>query len=292
MGFLASVALLTVAVSLFSALPGIYLVLSKRAMLVDAISHSLLPGAVLGFLWSGSLSSPILLITATVAALSVVFFTSLISATKLVPIGTVPALIFPPMLALGVLLITAYAKKIHLDTHTVLLGDLNLLAFDQLCNSNGNCFGPKHLYLSLVLLIINAAFIIRFRHRLDAMAFDPEYLKTKNIRPALLNATLMLLTALSVTAAFAAVGSILVIALTIVPAATARLFAKNSSSMLPLTLIFAFLGSSLGFIFSYNFKFPTSAGIAFIMGSLFMLAAAGRALVYESLSRQGFPRAQ
>ncbi|MBT1018759.1 metal ABC transporter permease [Canibacter sp. lx-72] len=282
MSFILATALLGITTTLTCSVPGIYLVLSKRAMLVDAISHSLLPGIVLGYLASHSLSSPLLLLTATLAAVTTVLLTGLLTATGLIPTGTAQGLIFPPMLACGVLLVTAYTRNIHLDIHTVLLGDLNLIAFDQLCLADHLCAGPKHLYLMLALLITNLLFVTLLRAQLNALTFDPEFAKLKIKNSYIINTLFLILVSLTATAAFAAVGSILIIALMIIPAATARLLVKRSAQMLPYTLLVAAVCSGGGFTISYFLHLPTSAGIAFISALVFFTVLARYALKREN----------
>lgn len=274
MTFELTVFLLALVCALACSVPGTYLVVAKTAMTVDALSHAMLPGVVIGFLISGSLSSPILTVTATLLALGVIWALNALARTGLIARHGTLGITLPPLLALAVLITTFRASGLHLDTHTVLLGDLNLVVFDDLCIAE-TCIGPKHLYLLSALFLLNLFFGVFYRKQLAAMIFDREFAQLAGLKPALFNGLLLTLTALTVTAAFAATGAILVLAFMILPAAAARLIVSKLPLLLPLAMLFALISASIGFWVSYVYNLPTSAGIAFIMSVLFVLVFTG-----------------
>ncbi|MGB3414414.1 MAG: metal ABC transporter permease, partial [Microbacteriaceae bacterium] len=99
--------------------------------------------------------------------------------------------------------------------------------------------------------------------------FDAEFATTLGLRTKLLNASFMFLVSFTVTTAFHEVGAILIIALMIVPAATAYLMSKQLNTMIWLTLILAATSSLAGFYLAYILGAPTSAGIAVFYGFVF-----------------------
>lgn len=277
MSFVFTVALLALLTALTCSVPGMFLVVAKRAVTVDALSHAMLPGIVFGFLLTESLSSPLLLVTAVAfALLTIAFLNTLVHSGRIARHSTM-GLVLPPLLAMAVTITTLKASDLHLDTHTVLLGDLNLIAFDELC-FGASCYGPQHLYLLLILLACNLVLGLRFQNQIAALIFDREFAQLEGLKPGLFNTLLLFFTALTVTAAFAATGAVLVLAFMILPAAAARLVVSRLRPLLPLTLVFSGVAALSGFTVSYFLSLPTSAGISAVMALEFLAVLGWRAL--------------
>ena len=270
MSFVLGTSLLAVITALACALPGVFVVLRKNSMLVDAISHAVFPGIVVGYVFSRDLNSPLLVAGAALAGLLVVLGSEWLTRTGLITGDAPQGLVFPALFSIGVILITMNFSSVHLDTHTVLVGDLNLAAFEQF-TVNGTPVGPVYLLLMLGVLALNVAFITALYPRLTAATFDPDFARSLGIRTGVLNTGLMLLVAVTVTAAFNAAGAILVVALVIAPPATALLVTRRLPTMIALTLAIAAFGAIAGFWIAYWLDAPTSASMAVWYGVLFLV---------------------
>lgn len=222
MSFVVGTALLAVVTALACALPGVFVVLRKNSMLVDAISHAILPGIVVGYFFTHNLDSPLLILGAALAGLVVVLGSEWLTRTGLLTGDAPQGLIFPALFAGGVIMVTMNFANIHLDTHAVLVGDLNLAAWQQLMIGDVS-IGPSYLYVMLGVLAVNVVFLAAFYPKLAITTFDTEFATSLGIRASRLNTAFMFLVSLTVTAAFHAAGAILVLALMIVPPATAYL---------------------------------------------------------------------
>ncbi|MBB4070881.1 metal ABC transporter permease [Leucobacter sp. OH2974_COT-288] len=291
MSFVIMILLLCVVTAVSCSVPGTYLVAAKRAITVDAISHAMLPGIVFGFLLTQSLTSPLLIAAAVLCGLFTIWAINALVQSKLVAKHSTLGLSLPPLLALAVIVVTLKASDLHLDTHTVLLGDLNLIAFDELCLPSG-CYGPKHLYLLLALLTVNLIFGIGWRRQLSAIIFDREFAQLSGVKTKLLHGILLFLTALTITAVFAATGAVLVLAFMILPGAAARLLTHRLSTMLPLAMLFSALAAASGFGISLLYNLPTSAGIAAVMALEFLLVLAIHVLSQATDARRALRHAQ
>ena len=277
MSFLVGIMLLAVVTALACALPGVFIVLRKDSMLVDAIGHAVLPGIVVGYALTRDLESPLLIIGAALAGLVVVLGSEWLTRTRLLAGDAPQGLIFPALFSAGVILVSLDFANIHLDTHAVLVGDLNLAAFAQVY-VNGVSIGPRYLYVMLAVLGLVVAFLgLSFRH-LKLATFDPQFATTLGLRPALLNTAFMFLVSVTVTAAFHAAGAILVLALMVVPAATAHLLTHRLGPMIIVTAALACGGARAGFWISYALDAATSAGMAFVQGLLFGVVLGGARL--------------
>lgn len=277
MSFVLGTMLLAVVTALACALPGTFVVLRRTSMLVDAISHAVLPGIVVGYLFTHDLDSPWLIVGAALAGLVVVLGSEWLSRTGLLTGDAPQGLIFPALFSVGVILITLNFANVHLDTHAVLVGDLNLAAFHQLI-VGGVSIGPSYLYVMLTVLIVNVAFLAAFYPKLKVTTFDDQFARALGMRTGLLNTAFMFLVSVTVTAAFYAAGAILVVALMIVPPATAYLLSRRLPVMLALTVAIAGLGALAGFWIAYVLDAATSAGMAVFSGLAFIAAFAGTRL--------------
>ncbi|WP_145942752.1 metal ABC transporter permease [Corynebacterium glyciniphilum] len=274
MTFVVGTALLAVVTALACALPGVFVVLRRNSMLVDGIGHAVLPGIVVGYFFTHDMDSPVLIIGAALAGLIVVLGSEWLSQTGLLTGDSPQGLVFPALFSVGVIMVTMNFANVHLDTHAVLVGDLNLAAFEHL-TVNGTSIGPRYLYVMLVVLAVNIAFLAVFYTRLKVTTFDPQFATSLGMRTRLLNTTFMFLVSVTVTAAFNATGAILVVALMIVPPATAYLVSSRLPMMLALTAVIAVSGALAGFWTAYTLDTPTSAGMAVFYGIVFLVVLAG-----------------
>lgn len=288
MSFILGTLLLSVTTAVACALPGVFIVLRKNSMLVDAISHSILPGIVFGYYFTHDLDSPWLIVGAAVTGLIVVLGSEYLSRTGLITGDAPQGLIFPALFSVGVILISLNFQNIHLDTHAVLVGDLNLAAFNQ-ATVNGIRIGPSYLFTMLGVLAINALFIGVFYRQLKLTTFDPQFAAGLGLKVRLLNTAFMFLVAFTVTAAFNAAGAILVLALVVVPPATAYLLSTRLPTMIALTVAIAVAGSVVGFWLAYVLNAATSAGMAVFYGLIFTLVLLLSRL-RERSRRNGSPR--
>ena len=284
MSYVIGVILLAVVTALACALPGVFVVLRKNSMIVDGISHAVLPGIIVGFALTQDLNSPILILGAALAGLLVVLGNEWLSDTGLLAGDAPQGLIFPALFAGGIILVSMDLQHAHIDTNAVLVGDLNLAVFPALI-VNGVNIGPEYLYVMLAVLAVNAAFIAVFYTRLKLTTFDRQFANVLGMRTRLLNTAFMFLVSMTVVAAFKAVGAILVISLLVVPAATAQLISKRLSVMMALTAVFAVAGALAGFWIAYVLNTGTSAAMAVFYGAMFVTVALTAKFVTHKIGR-------
>lgn len=238
--------LVALAVTVACILPGVFLVLRGIALMSDAISHAILPGIVIMFLCIGTIDSLLLIIGASLAGLLTVITTEALMQTQCIKKDTALGLVYPFFFSIGVLLISACARNVHLDTDMVLLGELAFAPFNQLI-IYGYSFGPVALWTMLAVCLINYAYIMTFFKQLVITTFDPILANMQQIRPAIYYYGLMTITALTTVTAFDAVGSIVVVSLMICPAAVAYVLCNSITHMLQLALMFGCYGTIIGY---------------------------------------------
>ena len=246
--------LLGTAAALACGLLGNFLVLRRQSLMGDALSHVVLPGIVVGFLVSGSTGSLPMLLGAGAAALVAVLLIELVRRLGNLESGAAMGVVFTAMFAAGlVLLEQSGARNVHIDVQHALMGNLEgtvwLAAngWADLLDPAALAAIPEAIWRLLAVTALIAGLILAFFKELRLSTFDPGLAQGLGFRPRLLGAGLMGLTALAAVASFDAVGSILVIAMFICPAATARMLTDNLATQVWLSAAAAVLSALLGY---------------------------------------------
>jgi manganese/zinc/iron transport system permease protein len=257
-------------VAIACAIPGTFLVLRKMAMISDAISHSILPGIVVGFFITQDLNSPLLILLAALTGVITVVLVEYIQKTGLVKEDTAIGLVFPVLFSIGVLMIAKKANDIHLDIDAVLVGELALAPFDRLIIS-GVDVGPKSLWIIGGILIITIVLLLAFFKELKLSTFDKGLAASLGFSPVIIHYGLMTVSSVTTVGAFDAVGAILVVALMIAPAATAYLLTTDLKKMLLLSVVFGVFSAISGYWLAHWLDASISGSITTMLGLLFLI---------------------
>jgi manganese/zinc/iron transport system permease protein len=253
------------------ALPGVFLVLRRMALISDAITHAILPGIVLAFFVVEDLSSPLLVVGAATLGLVTVVLVELLRRTELVREDAAIALVFPVLFSIGVVLIARFADDVHLDIDAVLLGELAFAPFDRWVVA-GYDLGPSALWLMGGILVLNALFITVLYKELKLATFDAGLALALGFSPALVHYGLMALVSITAVGAFDAVGSILVVALMIAPPATAYLLTDRLPAMIGLAALIGVCGGIGGYWLAHWFDLSIAGSMATVVGAAFAAA--------------------
>ncbi|RZN84603.1 MAG: metal ABC transporter permease [Winogradskyella sp.] len=256
-------------VAVACAIPGTFLVLRKMAMISDAISHSILPGIVIGFFITHDLNSPLLIVLAALTGIITVVLVEYIQKTGLVKEDTAIGLVFPALFSIGVIMIAKNANDVHLDVDAVLLGELAFAPFDRLIIA-GTDIGPKALWIIGVILLITLTLLIAFFKELKVSTFDKGLATSLGFSPAIIHYGLMSVSSVTTVGAFDAVGAILVVALMIAPAAAAYLLTTNLKKMLVLSVVFGIFSAILGYWVAHWLDASIAGSITTVLGLLFL----------------------
>lgn len=256
-------------VAIACAIPGVFLVLRKMALISDAISHSILPGIVIGFFITQDLNSPLLILLAAITGVITVVLVEAIQKTGLVKEDTAIGLVFPVLFSIGVILIAKNANDVHLDIDAVLLGELAFAPFDRLLIS-GVDLGPKSLWVMGVILLITLSLLIAFFKELKVSTFDVGLSSALGFSPVILHYGLMSVSSITVVGAFDAVGAVLVVAFMIAPAAAAYLLTANLKKMLWLSVLFGVAAAISGYWVAHWLDASISGSMSTMLGILFL----------------------
>ena len=259
------------------ALPGSFLVLRKMSMMGDAISHAVLPGIAIAFVFTGSRASLGMFLGAALTGVLTALFTQWVTRFGRVDRGAAMGIVFTTLFALGLILIVQAADHVDLDPSCVLYGSMELAPLDK-----ASWFGlsaPRAAWSIGLVMLLNLALIILFFKEFRLSAFDAKLADTLGFSSNVLHYLLMTMVAVTTVAAFEAVGSIIVIAMLIVPPATALLLTRRLVPMLIIASATGAISALLGHIaalqiprfFGYE-STNTSGTMATMAGFLFLLA--------------------
>jgi manganese/zinc/iron transport system permease protein len=280
-------AIATVAVvSAACALVGTLLVVRRMSLLGDAISHAVLPGIVVAVLAGGRLGGPLVLVGATATALVTVWLTRLLSGRGGLGEDTAAGIVFTTLFAAGVVLVTALASRVDLDASCVLHGVLELVPFDTQ-RILGRDVPRAFVTGASVLALLGAAAFLTWKEQLFA-AFDTDAARAAGMPVDLATTGLLAATALATVASFEAVGAILVVAMLVVPAATAELLVRRLHRMAVVAMVVAVAASCIGYLAAWRFNTSASGMIAVVLGIGYCLAAVfapGDGAVAQAASR-------
>ena len=212
-------------------LPGAFLVLRRMSLTGDAISHSVLPGIVIGFLVSGTLDSPWIIAGAAASGWLTVMIIEAVHRKAGVREDAATGIVFTAMFSIGVILLRLFAGKIDLDPDCVLFGNLET-AVHGATTRLGSLQIPNIVLTAGGAALMSVVFVSALYHRLLCTSFDPVLSKLTGQAPARSQSLLLGITAAVVVAAFQTVGAVMSVALLVLPAATALLLSKRLPGVL------------------------------------------------------------
>ena len=260
-----------------SALLGNFLILRKMSMLGDAISHAVLPGLAVAFMVSGSRNSITMFIGAVIVGILTALFTEWIRGVGKVDEGASMGVVFTSLFALGLVLIVQAADHVDLDPGCVLYGAIEFTPLDKV--TWGSWQIPRVIISLGIVLILNTLFVTLLFKELKLSSFDPALATTTGFNARLIHYLLMILVAVTSVASFESVGNILVVAMFVVPPATAYMLTDRLSIMIFLSVIIATISAVTGHLSAiivpgwFGFPSTTTAGMMAVMSGLFLLLA-------------------
>ncbi|RSN30410.1 hypothetical protein DMC61_18660 [Amycolatopsis sp. WAC 04169] len=250
----------TVVASAVCAVLSCWLVLIGWSLMGDAVSHAVLPGVVLAYV----LGAPFAL-GAVVFGFLAVALIGVVRDTSRVKEDAAIGIVFTTLFALGLVLISVTPSQT--DLNHIIFG--NLLGVDT-----------SDLIQIGVLGAITLTVLVLKRRDFTLYAFDPTHAHAIGLNPRVLGAALLGLLALTAVVALQVVGVILVVAMLIIPGATAYLLTDRFGRMLVIAPSFSVLAAVAGLYLSYHLD--TASG-----GMIVLVQGAGFTLVYLFGPRHG-----
>lgn len=250
--FLQSALLTAIMVGIMSGIVGSFIILRGMSLMGDAISHAVLPGVAVAYMFGFNI-----LIGASLFGILAAVLIGFVASRSKIKTDTSIGVIFSAFYALGFILISMAESSTNL--HHILFG--NILAVSD------NDIMTTAIVLGVVIL-----FVVAFYKELLVTSFDETYAKTYGLKVQIIHYALMLVLTLVTVSALQTVGIILVVAMLITPAATAFLWTDKLNWMLILSAILGVISSTVGLYFSYTFNWASGPAIVIVAAILFTLS--------------------
>ena len=259
-------------VAVACSLLGCFLVLRRMAMVADAISHSILPGIIIAFLFTGTYHTGSMLLGAGVVGFLTTLGIEFLHKRLHLQTDAAIGVTFTTLFSVGVILISAFAEQVDLDQECVLYGEIAYVPL-ELYAVWGSPAIPMAVWTMGGVLLLIILFIVLFFKELQLTSFDHSFAKTVGMSTQLWHYCLMGLVAVTTVAAFESVGAILVVALMIVPAAIAHLFSPTLKVMLWLASVVGIVMAVLGYYLAVLIDGSMAGAMATVGGVMFAVAA-------------------
>lgn len=274
-------------VAIACALPGVFLVLRRMSLMSDAISHSILPGLVIGFFIAKDTSHPLVVLAAAASGVATVWLVETLFSTRRVKEDAAIGLVFPALFSIGVILVSKYARGVHIDVDAVLLGELAFAPLNRTTLLGLDL--PRGIWVMGGILLITLMTFAVFYKELKIATFDPALAASLGFSPVLIHYGLMTLVSVTAVGAFDHVGSVLVVALMIAPPSAAYLLTHRLSTMLWLSALIGVIAALGGYWVARLFDTNISGAMATMSGVIFLLVlvfAPDQGLIARQLQRR------
>lgn len=253
-------------------LVGNYLILRRMALVGDAISHSVLPGLAIAFILANTRGTLVMFTGALAAAMVTTLLIEIIHKKSRIKHDSAIGIAFTSLFAIGVILITIFASQVDLDQECVLYGELIWVPFAEMVTLGGVTLGPAPVVRMGFVAMGTGILILLFYKELLVSSFDAGLASSLGINANVVHYSLMCWLSVVVVSAFESVGAILVIAMLILPGATASLLSYRLPTIMLLTVLHGAVSTILGIHLGFWLNASMAASII-VMGSvLFVLA--------------------
>lgn len=231
---------------------GCFIILRGMSLMGDAISHAVLPGVAISFILGINF-----FIGAIVFGLLASTIITYIKSNSIIKSDTAIGITFSSFLALGIILIGIANSST--DLFHILFG--NILAVQDM-----------DMWITIIVSLLVLATITIFFRPLLLTSFDPILAKSMGVKVTFYHYLLMVILTLVSVTAMQSVGTILIVALLITPAATAYLYANSLKTMILISSALGALASVLGLFIGYSFNIAAGSSIVLTSALFFLIS--------------------
>lgn len=258
-----SVVLGAILLGMGSAWLGSFLVLRKKSLLADSISHAVLPGICMGFMVSGTKDPLFMLLGALLTGWLSLFAVEWLNANTKLKADSTIALVLSVFFGAGIVLLT----------HIQHSGNAEQSGLEHFMFGKAAAMTPADLQFIALCLIPMLALLVLLHRGLQLYSFDPLYFKSIGFPERLIRFVLSGMTVIMVTLGIQAMGVILMAALLIIPPAAAKFWVNRMRPLIVLSVIFGLLSSLFGTYASFTAThMPTGPWIVVIASFILFIS--------------------
>ena len=266
LAFLPKALLVAVLSAVVCGVVGAHVVLRGMAFIGDAVAHAVFPGLAIAFALQASV-----VLGGAVAGVVVAVLIAVFSQRRRIKEDTIIGIFFAAAFAAGLVIISK-VQGYTASLTSFLFGSITGVATED-------------IVLVAVVGTLVILLLLAFHKELVAVSLDRETAAAQNIRVFALDLLLYLAVTAAVVMSVRTVGNILVLALLVTPAATARLLTDRLPVMMGLSAGIGALSSLLGVYLSWAFDIPTGATVVLVATAFFLVA-----FLLSSVSSRNYPR--
>ena len=252
LSFLARALAAVVLASLITGLVGCHVVMRGMVFIGDAVAHSVFPGLALAFLLGGSL-----IVGGLVAGVITAILVAIFSQNQKLKEDSVIGIFFAGSFALGISIISLAPGY---------SGSVQDFLFGSIVGISSADVAQAAVIAALLALVLGL-----FHKEIVAVSLDKESAKAAGLPVLALDILLYVVVTVSVVISLQTLGNVLVLALLVVPAASARLLCSTLGRMMVFAPAFGVLTSTVGLYLSWAFNLPTGGVIVLTMIAGFLL---------------------
>ena len=274
----------SVLLAVSSAIVGSFTFLKKKALVGDAVAHSVLPGVCLAFIFSGVKNPLILILGAFITGWLSLVLIDLIVAKSKIKEDTAIGLILSVFFGLGILLLTAIQHS----------GNAAQSGLDHFLFGKAAALVGKDLWTFSAIAVILIFSVILFYKEFTLLAFDQHFAKSIGFPVRTLELVLTTLTVLAVVTGIQAIGVVLMAAMLITPAAAAKFWTDKLRVMILLAAGIAGFSGLVGAYISYVApSMPTGPWIVMVLSLIAVFSfffAPEKGIIYKALNKRKFQK--
>ena len=256
-GFMVRALIGSILVGVMCPVIGAYVVTRNLAFIGDALAHAVLPGMVLGFTFGINPA-----IAAVPTGISVAMLVRTVSRRAGLSTDTTIGILFATMFALGLVML-ARATEIRIDIEDLLLGQILAVS-------------PTDIYVSLGITVVVILGLFGLHHWLMFASFDPVGAQVVSTRTNVVDYVLLIMLALVIVIGIQAAGIILVMAMLVIPAASAYLLVRRFVSIMMAAAVIGTVAAVTGLYVSYHFNLPAGPAMTLVASGIFVLVVSFR----------------
>lgn len=240
-------------ISIITSIWGVFVVLKKSAFITDAIAHISITGIAIGLILGIMPIIPALLI-AIIFSILLTYLKNKTNNNNDSLIGILYSFFF----ALGIILLSINTGiKANLESY--LFGSLFSVSIDE-------------IIISSILLIISLIILFKFYNQLLFSTLDEEGAYLQGIKTKLLDYLINIILSITVIIGIKSVGLILISALMLAPANSAKNLSKNFNQVIPLSILLSIINTIIGIFLSLFLNTPVGSTIVIISSITFFLS--------------------
>lgn len=250
--FLQYALITSVIVGIVSGVIGSFIILRGMSLMGDAISHAVLPGVAMSYMLGANY-----MIGASLFGILAAGLIGFVTQKSKLKNDTAIGIVFSSFFALGIIMISLAESST--DLYHILFG--NVLAVR-----------PSDMYTTLGVAVVVILFVIIFYKELLVSSFDPTMAKAYGLKVQVIHYALMFFLTLVAVSSLQTVGTVLVVAMLITPAATAFLLTDKLSVMIVIASSIGVISAVIGLLFSYTYNLASGATIVLTTVVFFIIA--------------------